>query len=144
MNVSGVKPRHFFKGCQYHGIMKTNQKNDRSSFFVRFQKPKKRSIVSLDSLHHNNNMVLQSAPVLQRSPSLKDAEDSRLMARIERNFECLRRDGRAAGTLSGWGDLLLKKFRNTEAEKSEMAPSQSAILSAWLNGIILIIVSLLS
>jgi len=75
-------------------------------------------------------MVVQGC----KSPSLKDAEDSRLMARIERNFECLRRDGRAAGTLSGWGDLLLAKFKNTEAEKNEMSPSQSEILRSWLNG----------
>ena len=67
-------------------------------------------------------------------PTLKDAEDCRLMARIERNFECLRRDGRAAGTLSGWGDSLLLKFKSVRAERSDLSPSQSSTMAKWLSG----------
>lgn len=71
---------------------------------------------------------------LSRTPSLKEAEDGRLMARIERNFECLRRDGRASGTLSGWGDLLRTKFKHQKAERSDLASAQSATCAAWLSG----------
>jgi len=68
------------------------------------------------------------------TPTLKEAEDGRLMARIERNFECLRRDGRAAGTLSGWGDQLLAKFKSVRADRSELSPTQSATMARWLRG----------
>jgi hypothetical protein len=57
-------------------------------------------------------------------PSLKEAEDSRLMSRIERNFEILRRDGKASGTLSGWGQLLIEKFASQKAESSDLTPAQ--------------------
>jgi hypothetical protein len=56
------------------------------------------------------------------------------LARIERNFECLRRDGRAAGTLSGWGDVLKAKYCTVRAEKSDLAPAQSLAMAAWLEG----------
>ena len=71
---------------------------------------------------------------LSRTPSLKEAEDGRLLARIERNFECLRRDGRAAGTLSGWGELLRTKFKHHKAETSDLAAAQSSTCAAWLCG----------
>ena len=51
---------------------------------------------------------------------LAEAEELRLFTRIESNFECLRREGRVAGVLSGWGDALQGKYRRDAAEKGHL------------------------
>lgn len=65
---------------------------------------------------------------------LKESEDARLFSRIERNIELLRRDGQAAGTLSGWGELLVDKFRSVRADRSDLTPAQAATMESWLAG----------
>ena len=65
---------------------------------------------------------------------LAEAEELRLFTRIESNFECLRREGRVAGVLSGWGDALQGKYRRDAAEKGDLSPGQSHALRRWLAG----------
>ncbi len=65
---------------------------------------------------------------------LAEAEELRLFTRIESNFECLRREGRVAGVLSGWGDALQGKYRRDAAEKGDLSPGQSYALQRWLAG----------
>jgi hypothetical protein len=65
---------------------------------------------------------------------LAAADELRLLMRIENNFECLRREGRVGGVMSGWGEALLTKYRRDKAEKSDLSPGQSCALRKWMGG----------